>query len=151
MTGVSQSGIVPEGAHCGDQCFYRAFDVLHKHWEELEGLVAKCRWELLSPEEPALQLVDTTGIYFEIHQNDRDIRRLAEGSDELDTNDEARAPKRPRPCIVNECDFRMQGHHNDQHLGDPRVSIASCTARLVYCRGGPADSPYPFRPQDVVR
>lgn len=123
-----QTGFVPEGAHWGDQYFYRALDVLHEHWEELEGLVAKCLWELLSPEERELQLVDTTSMYFESRQNDRDIRRLAEGWDEFDTDDEARAPKRPRPHVVNERDFRMQGHNKDGHPGDPQVVIASvCT------------------------
>lgn len=125
---VKTKGYVPEGTSWQVQHFYRALDVLHEHGEEVEALVGDALAAQLSEAEKSFQLVDTTTLYFESRQNDREVQLLAEAWDDFDADGTLKAPRRPRPAVVNDTEFRMQGHNKDGHPGDPQVVIASLCA-----------------------
>jgi transposase len=115
----------PEADDWQVQHFYRALDVLHEHWNELEDGLARELQAMLAPEERELLLTDTTTLYFEARQNDAEIAELADAWHAADNDTEAKDPKRKRPRFVNKPPFRMQGHNKDGHPGDPQVVIAS--------------------------
>ncbi|MDB5100180.1 MAG: transposase [Cyanobacteria bacterium RYN_339] len=119
---AKERAYLPEAKGWDVQHYYRALDVLHDHWEELEKVLETHLWKGLSPEERMLRLVDTTSLYFEARQNDKELKDLA------DANPDVRPPRRRRPEVVNVPAFRMQGHNKDGHPGDPQVVIATeCT------------------------
>lgn len=124
-----EEGYLPEAKGWDVHQFYRALDVLHEHWAELEDLLAQALFGRLSPEDRAYLLADTTTLYFEARANDRELAELEAAWAEHD-RDPANIPepRRPRPQVVNEPPLRMQGHSKDGHPGDPQVVIASiCT------------------------
>lgn len=107
------------------QHFYRALDVLHEHWDEVEATLFHALWERTPPELRKVWLVDTTSLYFEMTRSDKELAEL------LDEHIEAQLagttpPMAPLPSVVN-CKpfFRMRGHNKDGHPGDPQVVVAS--------------------------
>lgn len=124
---VKDTGFLPEAKGWGVHQFYRALDVLHEHWDELEQHIETRILASLTPEEQKLRLVDTTSMYFEARSNDEELARLAERWDawEDDPDERAKPPRRSRPSTVNEPAFRMQGHNKDGRSGQPQVVIAS--------------------------
>ena len=124
---VKDTGFLPEAEGWDVHQFYRAMDVLHEHWDELEQRTETHILASLQPQEKELRLVDTTSMYFEARSNDAEFARLAERWDawEQDPDERAKPPRRSRPATVNEPAFRMQGHNKDGHPGDPQVVIAS--------------------------
>lgn len=128
---VQERGYVPEAVGWQVQHFYRALDILHEHWEELEELLASHLDALLSDDERRRQLVDTTSLYFEAQMSDREIALLNEKWDDFEQDGSLKAPRRPRPQKVNETEFRMRGHNKDGHPECPQVKLA-----LVCAPGG---------------
>lgn len=128
---AQERGYLPEGRGWGVQHFYRALDILHEHWEELEDLLASHLDALLTDSERHRQLVDTTSMYFEAQLTDREIALLNEKWDDFEADGTLKEPRRPRPEKVNDTDFRMRGHNKDGHPESPQVKIA-----LVCAPGG---------------
>jgi hypothetical protein len=128
---VLERGFMPESTGWQVQHFYRALDILHEHWEELEELLADHLDALLSDEERRRQLVDTTSMYFEAEMTDREIALLNEKWDDFEKDGSLKEPRRPRPERINESEFRMRGHNKDGHPESPQVKIA-----LVCAPGG---------------
>lgn len=128
---VAERGFMPEAKGWQVQHFYRALDILHLHWEELEDLLASHLDALLTDEERRRQLVDTTSMYFEAQMTDREIALLNENWDDFEKDGSLREPRRPRPQQPNETEFRMRGHNKDGHPECPQVKIA-----LVCAPGG---------------
>lgn len=125
---VQRDAYFPEAADWQVQHFYRSLDVLHDHWESLEDHLAHELWSLLTEEEKAVLLTDTTTLYFEARQNDAEIAALDAAWEAADGSLDVPDPKRRRPRLVNHPPFRLQGHNKDGHPGDPQVVIASvCT------------------------
>jgi hypothetical protein len=122
---------LPEARGWGVQHFYRALDILHEHWEELEDLLATHLDALITDEERRRTLIDTTSMYFEAEMSDREIAILNEKWDDFETDGTRKAPRRPRPDQPNEAEFRMRGHNKDGHPECPQVKIA-----LVCAPGG---------------
>ena len=128
---VKNTGFLPEAEGWDVHQFYRAMDVLHEHWNELEPYLEKRILASLDEDQQGLRLVDTTSLYFEARHNDAELATLAERWDAYDADPSANAkpPRRNRPAVVNEPAFRMQGHNKDGHPGDPQVVISSeCVA-----------------------
>lgn len=128
---IASRGFVPEGKGWQVQHLYRALDILHEHWEELEELLAAHLDALLTPEERKRQLVDTTSMYFEAQMTDREIALLNEKWDDFEADGSLPEPRRPRPQQPNEQEFRMRGHNKDGHPECPQVKVA-----LVCAPGG---------------
>jgi hypothetical protein len=121
---IASRGFMPEAKGWQVQHLYRALDILHEHWEELEELLASHLDALLSDDERRLQLVDTTSIYFESEMTDREIALLNEKWDDFEADGTLREPRRPRPQKPNEEEFRMRGHNKDGHPESPQVKLA---------------------------
>lgn len=128
---VQDRGFMPEAKGWQVQHFYRALDILHEHWDELEELLAKHLDTLLTDEERRRQLIDTTSMYFEAQMTDREIALLNEKWDDFEKDGSLPEPRRPRPQQPNETEFRMRGHNKDGHPECPQVKIA-----LVCAPGG---------------
>lgn len=128
---IAARGFMPEAKGWQVQHLYRALDVLHEHWEELEELLAEHLDALLTDDERRRQLVDTTSMYFEAEMTDREIALLNEKWDDFEADGSLPAPRRPRPQKPNESEFRMRGHNKDGHPESPQVKIA-----LVCAPGG---------------
>lgn len=124
---VKHTGFMPEAEGWDVHQFYRAMDVLHQHWDELEGFLEARLSAGLAPEELKLRLLDTTSLYFEARHNDVELADLDARwkAWERDPDEKAKPPRRTAPVTVNEPAFRMQGHNKDGHPGDPQVVIAS--------------------------
>ncbi len=131
---VKHTGFLPEAEGWDVHQFYRAMDVLHEHWHELEDFLADKLTAGLTPDELQLRLLDTTSLYFEARHNDAELADLASAWDawERDPNEKAKPPRRAAPATVNEPAFRMQGHNKDGHPGDPQVVIASECVQAGY-------------------
>lgn len=108
---------------------YRALDILHEHWDEVEDRIAKALMAVSSEDDLRIALLDTTSPYFESRENDEQIARLAEAWDLADADPDLASPVRSRPKVVNEPPLRMQGHNKDGHPGDPQVVLASVCLR----------------------
>lgn len=119
----------PEAEGWEVQYFYRALDMLHEHWEELERRLFEALWAVSSEEDRMLWLTDTTSSYFESKLDDEERAELAADWDSFDQGDREKAPHRPRPQTVNEPALRMRGHSKDGHPGDPQVVVASVCLR----------------------
>lgn len=128
---VADRAFMPEATGWQVQHFYRALDILHEHWEDLEKLLADHLDALLTDDERRQQLVDTTTLYFEAEMTDREIALLNEKWDDFEKDGSLKAPRRPRPQKPNETEFRMRGHNKDGHPESPQVKIA-----LVCAPGG---------------
>jgi hypothetical protein len=128
---IAARGFMPEAVGWQVQHLYRALDILHDEWEELEDLLAEHLDALLSDDERARQLVDTTSMYFEAQLTDREIALLNEKWDDFEADGSLPQPRRPRPQQPNESEFRMRGHNKDGHPESPQVKIA-----LVCAPGG---------------
>jgi transposase len=115
----------PEAEGWEAQHYYRALDILHEHWEELEQRLFQALWEASSEEKRKLWLTDTTSMYFEANADDTELAELSAEWDEYDAGEREMPPRRPRPSVVNEPALRMRGHNKDGHPGDPQVVIAS--------------------------
>lgn len=127
-TWSKERAYLPEAKDWDVQHFYRALDVLHDHWEDLESALEKNIWKGLPAEDRTLRLIDTTSLYFEARQNDKELKELSDAWAASDADPEAKEPVRRRPASVNEPAFRMQGHNKDGHPGDPQVVIVTeCT------------------------
>lgn len=128
---VRTRAFMPEAGGWNVQTFYRALDILHEHWEELEALLATHLDVLLSDPQRRQQLVDTTTLYFEAEMTDREIALLNEKWDDFEADGSLAEPWRPRPQQPNETEFRMRGHNKDGHPESPQVKVA-----LVCAPGG---------------
>jgi hypothetical protein len=115
----------PEAAGWDVHHFYRALDILHEHFDEIENRLGEALLAVSSEEDRQVFMVDTTSLFFEALQNDAEIAALAEAWDDVSV----RAPIRPRPRVVNDPVLRMQGHNKDGHPGDPQVVLASVCLR----------------------
>ena len=131
---VKHTGFMPEAEGWDVHQFYRAMDVLHDHWEELEEFLAERLTANMTPDELRLRLLDTTSLYFEARHNDVELAELDTAWDdwERDPDVKAKPPRRAAPATVNEPAFRMQGHNKDGHPGDPQVVIASECVQAGY-------------------
>lgn len=126
---VADRAYMPEAKGWQVHQFYRAMDVLHDHWLDVESALRDRIEQGMTPEEKRLHLVDTTSLYFEARHNDRELAELAGAWEAADADEDTPDPKRSRPTSFNSPPFRMQGHNKDGHPGDPQVVIASeCTA-----------------------
>lgn len=119
----------PESEGWEVQHFYRALDMLHEHWEELEKRMFKALWAVSSEEDRMLWLTDTTSSYFEATLDDVEKLELENDWKAFETGEREKAPHRPRPQVVNEPALRMRGHSKDGHPGDPQVVVASICLR----------------------
>ena len=128
---IAERGFVPEAKGWQVQHLYRALDVLHDEWEDLEALLASHLDALLTDEARRRLLVDTTSLYFEAQMTDREIVLLNEKWDDFEADGTLRAPRRPRPEQWHEDEFRMRGHNKDGHPECPQVKVA-----LVCAPGG---------------
>jgi len=128
---VRNEGYMPEAEGWQVQHFYRALDILHEHWDELEEVLGRHLVAHLSDEERKMQLVDTTSLYFEAQMTDREIALLNEKWDDFEADGSLPEPWRPRPTQVNESELRMRGHNKDGHPESPQVKVA-----LVCSPGG---------------
>ena len=128
---IASRAFMPEAAGWQVQHLYRALDIIHEHWEELEELLATHLDALLTDEERRRQLIDTTSMYFEAEMTDREIALLNEKWDDFEKDGSLPEPRRPRPQKPNEGEFRMRGHNKDGHPESPQVKIA-----LVCAPGG---------------
>ncbi|MBM3274859.1 MAG: IS1634 family transposase, partial [Candidatus Sericytochromatia bacterium] len=107
------------------QDFYRALDILHDHWDEVEAILYRALWERTPPELRKVWLVDTTSMYFEMTRSDKELAELFDEHVEAELTGKE-PPLAPVPQVVNrEPFFRMRGHNKDGHPGDPQVVIAS--------------------------
>jgi hypothetical protein len=126
---IQDRAYMPEAKSWQVHQYYRAMDVLHDHWQDVEGAMRERIQQGMTSQERNLHLVDTTSLYFEARHNDRELAELAAAWDEADADMDVPDPKRSRPAGVNVPPFRMQGHNKDGHPGDPQVVIASeCTS-----------------------
>lgn len=128
---VQERAYMPEANGWQVQHFYRALDILHEHWKDLEDVLAKELDALLSDEERRQQLIDTTTLYFEAEMTDREIAALNAKWDDFEKDGTLKEPRRPRPEMPNKDEFRMRGHNKDGHPECPQVKIA-----LVCAPGG---------------
>lgn len=128
---VANEGYMPEATGWQVQHFYRALDILHEHWEDLEELLGERLAAHLTEDERRMQLVDTTSLYFEAQMTDREIALLNEKWDDFEQDGSLSEPRRPRPQQPNETEFRMRGHNKDGHPESPQVKVA-----LVCAPGG---------------
>jgi hypothetical protein len=128
---VRNEGYMPEATGWQVQHFYRALDILHEHWEDLEELLGTQLTAHLSEPERRMQLVDTTSLYFEAQMTDREIALLNEKWEDFEADGSLPEPWRPRPTKVNESELRMRGHNKDGHPESPQVKVA-----LVCSPGG---------------
>lgn len=126
---LQQDAYFPEAEGWEVQHFYRALDMLHEHWEELEKRMFKALWAVSSVEDRMLWLTDTTSSYFEATLDDTEKLELENDWKAFDAGERDRAPNRPRPQVVNEPALRMRGHSKDGHPGDPQVVVASVCMR----------------------
>ena len=131
---VKHTGFLPEAEGWDVHQFYRAMDVLHDHWDELEDHLAERLTADMAPEDLRLRLLDTTSLYFEARHNDVELAELDAAWDAWERDPDARAkpPRRAAPATVNTPAFRMQGHNKDGHPGDPQVVIASECVQAGY-------------------
>lgn len=104
--------------------FYRAMDVLHDEWADVEAILFDALWERTPEEARAFWLVDTTSMYFEMTRSDQELAELRDEHAVAEANG-SKPPLAPDPQVVNEPPFRMRGHNKDGHDGDPQVVIAS--------------------------
>jgi transposase len=126
---LKEDAFFPEAEGWDVQHFYRALDLLHEHWGEIEEKVGEALLTVSEEDDRRIFLVDTTSLYFESRENDAQVSELAEAWEEADADPEAATPVRPRPKVVNEPALRMQGHNKDGHPGDPQVVLASACLR----------------------
>ena len=122
---LQEDAYFPEAEGWDVQHFYRALDLLHEHWDDLESRLFRSLWERATEEERRLWLIDTTSMYFEATIDDEDRAELAAEWASHDAGELEKAPRRPRPQVVNEPVLRMHGHNKDGHSGDPQVVVAS--------------------------
>lgn len=128
---VRNGAFMPEAGGWQVQHFYRALDILHEHWEELEEVLANHLDGLLTDDQRRQQLIDTTTLYFESEMTDREIAALNARWDDFEKDGTLKEPRRPRPEMLNKEEFRMRGHNKDGHPECPQVKIA-----LVCAPGG---------------
>jgi hypothetical protein len=124
---IRNEGYMPEAEGWQVQHFYRALDILHEHWEDLEEVLGAH----LTDDERRTQLADTTSLYFEAQMTDREIAMLNEKWEDFEADGSLPEPWRPRPTKVNETELRMRGHNKDDHPDNPQVRVA-----LVCSPGG---------------
>jgi len=121
---LSDVAYFPEAEDWQVQHFYRAMDLLHEHWPEIEAVVYRHLWEQTPEDLRGVWLVDTTSMYFESTRSDEELAELLADHEDAILN-EVKPPSAPMPAVVNEPAFRMRGHNKDGHSGDPQVVIAS--------------------------
>lgn len=126
---LREDAFFPEAEGWEVQHFYRALDILHEHWDEIEAKVGEALLAASEEDDRRVFLVDTTSLYFESLENDVQVAELAEAWGESDVDASVPRPVRPRPRVVNEPALRMQGHNKDGHPGDPQVVLASACLR----------------------
>jgi transposase len=123
---LEQHAYFPEWDDWAVHQFYRALDILHEHWEELEERLFEVLYERL-PErdrEMGLLLADTTTAYFASKHNDEEIAAIEAEWEAYDAG-EGPKPVFRRPQVVNEPPLRMQGKNKDGHPGEPQVVLAN--------------------------
>lgn len=106
--------------------FYRAMDILHEHWEELEERLYEALYACLPEDDRRLGilLADTTSQYFASKHNDKEIGEVKEEWDAYDAGKEPK-PVFRRPQVVNDPPLRLQGKNKDGHPGEPQAVLAS--------------------------
>lgn len=124
---LKDAAYFPEGEDWQVHHFYRAMDLLHMHWKELDEVLCDSMSARIPEALRGVWLVDTTSIYFESTRTDEDLAELKEAHAQA-LRDGTPPPKASLPAVVNEPAFRMRGHSKDGHSGDPQVVLASCVA-----------------------
>lgn len=124
---LKDAAYFPEAEDWQVHHFYRAMDLLHEHWQELEEVLHVSMAGRVPEALRGVWLVDTTSMYFESTRTDEDLSELKEAHTQS-LRDGTPPPKAPIPAVVNEPVFRMRGHNKDGHSGDPQVVLASCVA-----------------------
>lgn len=122
---LQEDAYYPEAEGWEVQHYYRALDVLHENWPQLEEMLFRALWNLSDEELRKLLLIDTTSMYFEANADDEELAELEADWAAYDAGKREKPPHRPRPSTVNEPAMRMRGHNKDGHPGDPQVVIAS--------------------------
>jgi hypothetical protein len=117
----------PEGVY--DERLYRAMDFLVSTDDELQRSVFFSTASLLNLEVDLL-LYDTTSSYFEMEEDDEERAERQAAWDAFDRG-EGPEPVRPRPQVVNEPAFRMQGHSRDR-----RPDLAQVVVGLAVTKEG---------------
>jgi len=144
---LKEDAYFPEAEDWDIQHYYRALDLLHEHWDDLEARLFQALWDRATEDERRLWLFDTTSMYFEAAIDDEERAELAVEWDAYDTGEREKPPRRPRPQVVNEPALRMHGHNKDGHGGDPQVVVASvCLPNGVVIR----HKTYPGNTADVT-
>ena len=114
---------MPEGAGWQVQHFYRAMDLLHDHWRELEDLLHD-RLAATTPESlRGITLVDTTNFHFETDFSDAE--RLDRARAEAARTDAGLGSSATEADGEEERPLRMRGKNKDGHDRDPQVVILS--------------------------
>lgn len=126
---LQQDAYFPEAEGWEVQHYYRALDLLHEHWDELEERMFKALWAVSSETDRMLWLTDTTSSYFESTLDDAEKLELENDWKAFEAGEREKAPHRPRPQVVNEPALRMRGHSKDGHPGDPQIVLASICLR----------------------
>jgi hypothetical protein len=110
-----------------DERLYRAMDFLLSTGEELQRTVYYATADLLNLDVDLL-LYDTTSSYFEMEADDEErIEREARWQAfDLGLGPE---PTRPRPQVVNDPPFRLQGHSRDRRPDLSQVVVGLAVTR----------------------
>jgi hypothetical protein len=102
----------PEWDGWNVKTFYKALDVLHQHWSEVQERMGETLYDRL-PEmdrELGLLLVDTTSQYFASKRDDKEVAEIAaEWEEHLFGGEEEEEPIFTEPQVVNEppCGYRV--------------------------------------------
>ncbi len=116
---------VPEDIY--DERLYRAMDFLLEAGDEVQRTVFFATADLLNLEVDLL-LYDTTSSYFEMEDVD-DERAEREQCWRAYEQGLGPEPTRPRPQVVNEPRFRMQGHSRDRRPDLSQVVVGLAVTR----------------------
>jgi hypothetical protein len=112
-----------------DERLYRAMDFLLSAGDELQKAVFFSTANLLNLEVDLL-LYDTTSSYFEMEDDDEE-RAEREAAWQAFDRGEGPEPLRPRPQVVNDPVFRMEGHSRDR-----RPDLAQVVVGLAVTKEG---------------
>lgn len=112
-----------------DEALYRAMDLLLGAEEELQRAAFFSTADLFNLEVDLL-LYDTTSSYFEMEDDDEERLEREQRWEAAEAGLGAE-PTRPRPQVVNEPPFRLQGHSKDH-----RPDLAQIVVGLAVTRQG---------------
>ncbi len=110
-----------------DEALYRAMDLLLGAEDELQRAAFFATADLFNLEVDLL-LYDTTSSYFEMEDDDEERIERAERWEAADAGS-GPEPTRPRPQVVNEPPFRLQGHSKDHRPDRAQVVVGLAVTR----------------------